>query len=183
MNTPEHNLPLSFRFVVDFNFKGTTNTSANTEGSSKSDVAFQSVSGLSADIETEDYAEGGENRFKHTLPNRTKFPNLVLKRGFAVDSKLTDWIKNAIHNFQFEPIDLTVSLKNEYNEPIFVWNIVHVIPVKYEIDSLDAQESKILIETLELSYNYFTTDNTQPKPRTPPKAKRSNPAKLLRNAN
>ena len=42
---------------------------------------FQEVSGLSFEVETEELKEGGENRFVYKLPKRTKYPNLVLKRG------------------------------------------------------------------------------------------------------
>ena len=41
---------------------------------------FQDVSGLSFEIETETFVEGGENRFEYKLPKRIKYPNLVLKR-------------------------------------------------------------------------------------------------------
>ena len=33
----------------------------------KSEYQFQSVSGLQASLETEEIAEGGENRFKHIV--------------------------------------------------------------------------------------------------------------------
>lgn len=138
--------PLSFHFRVNF------------DGVSKNnkDYRFQSVSGLSVDIETEEYAEGGENRFKHKLPVKTKFPNLVLKRGLLVDSELIDWCRNAIENFVFEPADLTIDLLSEEHDPLTTWNIVGAYPVKWSVEDLNAQESKLAIESVELVYNYFT---------------------------
>ena len=88
--------PVSFHFKVEF-----TGLTAN-----EVDVQFQSVAGLSVDIETEEFAEGGENRFKHKFPVRTKFPNLVLARGLVTDSELIDWCRDAIEGFIFDPIDL-----------------------------------------------------------------------------
>ena len=35
----------------------------------------------SVEYDTEEYKEGGENRFTHKLPVRTKYTDLVLKRG------------------------------------------------------------------------------------------------------
>lgn len=137
--------PLGFHFKVEFNGISTKET----------DIQFQSVAGLSVDIETEEFAEGGENRFKHKFPVRSKFPNLVLKRGVVTDSKLIDWCKDAIESFQFEPIDLTVKLLNEEHEPLITWNVVHAFPVKWSVSDLNAEESKVLLETIELSYNYF----------------------------
>jgi len=138
--------PVSFHFKVEFNGISTQDT----------DFQFQSVSGLSVDIETEEFSEGGENRFKHKFPVRTKFPNLVLKRGMVTDSKLIDWCRDAIESFLFEPVDLTVKLLNENNEPLVTWNVVHAYPVKWSVSDLSAEESKLVVETIELSYNYFT---------------------------
>jgi len=137
--------PLGFHFKVEFNGISTK----------ENDIQFQSVAGLSVDIETEEFAEGGENRFKHKFPVRSKFPNLVLKRGMVTDSKLIDWCRDAIESFQFDPIDLTVKLLNEEHEPLITWNVVHAYPVKWSVADLNAEESKVLLETVELSYNYF----------------------------
>ncbi|MAQ76668.1 MAG: glycerol acyltransferase [Aquimarina sp.] len=139
--------PVGFHFSVEFT--GLT--------ASESDHQFQSVSGLSVDIETEDVAEGGENRFKHKIPVRTKYPNLVLKRGLLVDSKVIEWCKDAVENFNFKPIDLMVKLLNEKHEPLLSWNVVHAYPVKWSIADFNAEESKIVIETIELVYNYYNT--------------------------
>ncbi|MEM0517016.1 MULTISPECIES: phage tail protein [Aequorivita] len=138
--------PVSFHFLVEFNGISSQNK----------DAQFQSVMGLSVDIETEEFAEGGENRFKHKFPVRSKFPNLVLKRGMVTDSELIKWCRNAIESFQFEPVDLTVKLLNEKHEPIITWNVVHAYPVKWDVAELNAEESKVMIETIELAYNYFT---------------------------
>jgi phage tail-like protein len=51
--------------------------------------------------------------------------------------------------------DLTISLLNEEHEPLITWNVVHAWPVKWAVGDLNAEESKIAIETIELVYNYF----------------------------
>jgi len=122
---------------------------------------FLSVSGLFVDIETEGYGEGGDNRFKHTLPVRTKFPNLVLTRGLAASSEVASWVQNAVQNFEFKPINLTIILQNELRLPLHVWNVFHAIPVRWSVDSFNADESKLVMETLELKYNYFTAKNPE----------------------
>lgn len=138
--------PVSFHFKVEF----------NGIRSQEIDTQFQSVSGLSVDIETEEFAEGGENRFKHKFPVKTKFPNLVLKRGMVTDSKLIDWCRDAIESFKFKPIDLTVQLLNEKHEPLVTWNVVHAYPIKWAVADFNAEENNLSVETIELSYNYFT---------------------------
>jgi len=134
--------PLGFHFKVEF---------ANLNG----EYQFQSVAGLSIELETEQIAEGGENRFKHKLPVSTRFPNLVLKRGVLVDSSLIKWCRQALENFDIQPTDITISLLNEEHEPLMTWNVVHAYPLKWSISDFNAEESKIVIETIELAYNYF----------------------------
>jgi len=137
--------PVGFHFKVEF-----TGISAK-----KNDHQFQSVSGLSVDLETEEIAEGGENRFKHKIPVRTKYPNLVLKRGMLLDSGVITWCRKAMEDFEIEPINLTVSLLDEKHEALQTWKVTHAYPVKWNVGDLNAEENKIVIETLELSYNYF----------------------------
>ena len=48
------------------------------------DFRFQEVSGLSVDVEMESFKEGGQNRFEHQLPVRTKYSDITLKRGMGV---------------------------------------------------------------------------------------------------
>ncbi len=137
--------PVGFHFMVEF-----------PEISSNSgDNRFQSVSGLRVDIDTEEIAEGGENRFKHKVPVRSRYPNLVLKRGMLIDSDVISWVRDAVENFEFKPTNVVVKLLNEKHEPLVSWNIVHAYPVKWNLDDLNAEQNKLAIETLELTYNYF----------------------------
>lgn len=134
--------PLGFHFKVEF---------ANQIG----EYEFQSVSGLNVELETEQVAEGGENRFKHKLPVSTRYPNLVLKRGIRVDSALTKWCREALEDFDIKPTNITISLLNENHEPLMTWNVVHAYPVKWSVSEFNAEKSQLAIESIELAYNYF----------------------------
>ena len=134
--------PLGFHFKVEF---------ANLNG----EYQFQSVSGLNVELETEQIAEGGENRFKHKLPVSTRYPNLVLKRGIKVDSALTKWCREALEDFDIKPTNITISLLNENHEPLMTWNVVHAYPLKWSVSEFNAEKSQLAIESIELAYNYF----------------------------
>ena len=134
--------PLGFHFKVEF---------ANLSG----EYQFQSVSGLNVELETEQIAEGGENRFKHKLPISTRYPNLVLKRGIRVDSALTKWCREALEDFDIKPTNITISLLNENHEPLMTWNVVHAYPLKWSVSEFNAEKSQLAIESIELAYNYF----------------------------
>ena len=137
--------PLGFYYSVTFAISPNRN-----------DLRFQSVSGLSVQYEMEEYKEGGENRFVHKLPVRTKYTNLTLKRGLVLDSVVTQWCMAAFTRGKFIPTDIVIILMNEKGIPLRTWNIVHAIPVQWATSDLSADKSEIVIETLELSYRYFT---------------------------
>ena len=122
----------------------------------KNDVRFQAVSGLAVEYDVEEYKEGGENRFTHKLPVRTKYSDLVLKRGLLVESAITKWCLAAFRDRDFKPADLSIILMNEKGEPLRTWNVAHAIPKKWSVSDLNASENGIVIESLELIYRYFT---------------------------
>lgn len=139
--------PVSFHFRVDF---------GDLSGASI-DTRFQEVSGLSMELGVEEYAEGGENRFVHRLPGRAKFGNLLLKRGLFTNSALIKWCKLAIEEFIFQPVVVNVTLLNEKSDPLgSTYSFINAWPVKWSVSDFKAQDNSLAIETLELSYNYFT---------------------------
>ncbi|MDZ7695060.1 MAG: phage tail protein [Balneolaceae bacterium] len=98
----------------------------------------------------------GENRFAHRLPTPAKYSNLVLKRGVVTETALLNWFRNAIENFDFDPVTVKVSLLNEESDPLINWSFVGVYPVKWSVSNLDAQKNDVMIDTIELAYKYFT---------------------------
>jgi phage tail-like protein len=124
-------------------------------GSGDSDTRFQEVSGLSAEIGTEDLQVGGENRFSYRLPTRAKYNNLILKRGMLRDSGLISWFTNAIEDFEFKPADVIVYLLNENHEVTSSWTFIQAYPLKWTISDLKAMDNSLVIETIELAYQYF----------------------------
>lgn len=139
--------PVGFLFKVEF---------IGLDGVTENDVRFQSVAGITMDIGTEDLHEGGENRFVHKLPQSAKYPNLVLKRGMLTNSGLIKWFEDAVQNFNFKPITVQVSLMNEKIEPLVNWKFVNAYPVKWEISSLDSSKNEVVVDSIEIAYQYFT---------------------------
>ena len=123
------------------------------------DFRFQEVTGLTTDVNLDTYNEGGENRFVHRLPGRTKYADLVLKRGMTLVSGVAAWCLDAIENFNYQPTNLLVSLLNEQHLPVSSWYVVNAIPIKYDISGLHAEQSKIVIESITLRYEYYRTLN------------------------
>lgn len=143
--------PWGFHYKVEFSISRERN-----------DVRFQSLSGLTVEYDTEEYREGGENRFVHKLPVRTKYADLVLKRGMLTGpavlagNSVVTWFLGAFRERLFVAADVTVLLLNEKSEQVRTWKIAHAVPKKWTVSDFNANESSLVIETLELSYQYFT---------------------------
>ena len=141
--------PSGFHFKVEFT--GVDGANADAE------QRFQEVSGLSVEVETVALREGGENRFEYKLPRIAKYPNLVLKRGFVTNESLNKWCSNAIENLEIQPIPVVVSLMNENHEPLKSYAFINAYPLKWSISNFNAETSSIVIETIELYYQFFRT--------------------------
>jgi len=139
--------PTGFHFVVGFELFPQT----------VQDVRFQEVSGLNVEMQMETVREGGQNRFEHQLPVRSKYADLVLKRGLLIGSGVYQWAKNAFDDFAFQPVNLIVSLLNEQHAPLLSWHVVHALPKKWDVSAFNAEQNTIAIETLTLTYRYYTT--------------------------
>lgn len=123
------------------------------------DVRFADVGGLTAEITTQEIAEGGQNRFLQKFPVRSKYPELVLKRGMFVNSKITDWIRSSIEDFVIEPHNIDVMLLNEEHEPLMTWHVINAYPTKWVVSDLSATNNAVVVETLQFFYQYFSVDS------------------------
>lgn len=122
------------------------------------DISFQSVSGLDSTLETESFKEGGENRFEHVVPVRRKYGPLILKRGLLTptESGVTKWFKKVFDDQIVSPIPTVhIKLLNQDHQPLMQWTINNVWPRSWKIGELNAERGEVLIETLELNYNYL----------------------------
>ncbi|GHV31689.1 hypothetical protein FACS1894177_06750 [Bacteroidia bacterium] len=149
-------LKVDYQFVPSFHFK------VSFIGFEGVDIEarFQDVGGIGAELETEAVKEGGENRFTHTLPTRTKFPPLVLKRALhALPSHIVKWAEDAIYHFDFQLHQVVVSLLDENLDPLKSWTFIDAYPTKIQISDLNAKESGLVIETLELAYKRSESKN------------------------
>jgi phage tail-like protein len=141
-----YNPPAAFYFKVEFGI----------DGAQENGAMFQEVSGLSAEVNIEEYREGGENRFVHKLPKGIKYSNLCLKRGLITDPVVFKWINNSVNSDLSAPIkprDLIVSLLGTDTKPVIKWKVSNAWPVKFETAQLDPKSSKLAVESIEFAYN------------------------------
>lgn len=127
---------------------------------SDNDMRFTEVSGLSVEMATEELAEGGENRFVQKYPVRAKYSELVLKRGMLVSSEVINWVRGCIEHYPIKPRNIDVTLLNEEHEPLLTWHVIGAYPTKWAVSDLNATNNAVVTETLQLYYQYFTTDRS-----------------------
>jgi phage tail-like protein len=139
--------PVGFHFRVEFQ---------NIPGLKPKDAFFQEVGGLSQELSTETVVSGGENRFSFKLPTRGEYPSLSLKRGLFMDSGLIQWVRDAIEHLDIKTATVLVSLLNEQHNPLITYRCVHAWPQKWAVSDFNAENSQIVVESLDLVYQYFT---------------------------
>lgn len=126
------------------------------------DLRFTEVSGLAVELGTEEVPEGGENRFVQKYPVRAKYPELTLKRGLLINSAVVDWIRQCIEDFKITPKNVDVTLLDDEHQPLMTWHVIGAYPTKWSVSDLNATNNAVVIETLQLFFQYFTTDRKRP---------------------
>ncbi|MGC0418065.1 phage tail protein [Embleya sp. AB8] len=113
--------------------------------------AFHTCSGLGAEVELEQYAEGGNNGFAWQLPGRITWTNITLTRPVTADtSKIARWLNEIIQ--RVEPKDgEIVALRPDLGR-IIGWQVQGIVPVRWQGPSFDPANSEAAVETLEIAH-------------------------------
>jgi phage tail-like protein len=111
---------------------------------------FTEVSGLSGELETLSYNEGGRNDRVHKLPTRIKHPNLVLKRGVTTLDSLQKWFDT--NKTAPEMTNITLTMYNHALAPVRRWKFENAIPVKWTGPQFNVAQNQIATETIEIAH-------------------------------
>src|SRR5262245_8726725 len=122
------------------------------------DLRFTEAGGLNVEVTTEEFAEGGENRFTQRYPVRPKYPDLTLKRGLIVKSAVWDWIRECVEDFRITVKPIDVTLLNESHEPLVTWHVIDAYPTRWSVADFNANSNTFVVEQLQFAYKYFTRD-------------------------
>ena len=117
---------------------------------------FSECTGLTSELGTEEYLEGGENRFAHRCPTRASYPNLVLKRGTTSNVALWAWYAEYRELGRVLPRDGQVHLLAPVDgelRPVRVWAFQRGYPVKMVGPDLDARSPAVAIESVEVVHH------------------------------
>ena len=133
-------------FIGNFNFLVEIEDLA---GDSTSVVGgFSEVSGLVSESEVVEHRVGNSPTiFK--IPGKTRFGNVVLRKGCTVSGELYEWRRRVEKGEDDRRSGSVILLDAEMREKAR-WNFYEAWPCRYEAPELNAAETAISVETLEL---------------------------------
>lgn len=112
---------------------------------------FSECTGLGMTLETEPVQEGGQNSFVHNLPTRVTWDTLTLKKGMGAGADLWDWHYGFVEGKGVRR-DGIVTLLNDLRLPTHIWYFRRGLPVRYLGPSLNAGQSTVAIEQVEIAH-------------------------------
>lgn len=112
---------------------------------------FSEVSGLERELQTEEYDEGGVDRFTHSFPDRMTHPNLTLERGLTDSDTFWNWIRQVEYGV-VERKSGRILVMNSAGEEVWGWEFRDAYPVKWTGPDLRADEGSVAFETVELTH-------------------------------
>jgi phage tail-like protein len=113
---------------------------------------FSEVSGLQAETEVESIEEGGVNDYVHKLPKKTKYPNIILKKGMTDSDALWKWYKDVVDGKITRKSGYIILVDDEGKEK-WRWNFIEAFPVKWTGPELKADSNTVAFESVEIAHN------------------------------
>ena len=112
---------------------------------------FSECSGLNLETQVQEYLEGGLNSAARKFPTRTTQTNVTFKRGI-VDRKLWDWYYELTQG-KVETRNVTVLVYDPSGGQVTMeYRLRDAFPVKWTGPELNAAQSAVALETLELCH-------------------------------
>ncbi len=122
---------------------------------------FSEVTGLSVDVEVEDYVEGGENGFVHKFPGRMTWPNLVFKRGITKEDVFMKWLHDSVgdgaakRNGKATRTTAAITMMSPDGKRLRKWNVVDAFPIRWTGPDFAVTSTEAAVEELEIAHHGF----------------------------
>ena len=144
---------LAYNFVIGLVDSSSSMAAAIDMASVLSDPigGFSECSGLEMTMQPEEYKEGGNNGATLKFPSRVAWSNIILKRGIASDTSLWDWQYGFVTGTGTRK-DGFIALLNDMHQPNSIWIFQRGLPVKYTGPTMNAMQSNVAIETIEIGH-------------------------------
>jgi phage tail-like protein len=118
---------------------------------------FTECTGLGAETEVDEYAEGGANGFRHKLPKASRYGNVTLRYGMTDSSALWDWYSARLQeSFTGDGARRRLAVilwDGPSQEQVWRWDFDDAYPVRWTGPDLKAATSAVAIEAIELAHH------------------------------
>ncbi len=152
----------AYNFIVTFvDASSSLSVTLRSIGSSAA-AGFSECSGLNLTLEVEDFKEGGNNGTVLKFPTRNSFSPIHLKRGITFDQSLWDWYYSFVKGVG-QRRDGLIVLQNDDRQPVKIWQFRRGLPTKYIGPTLNASQSQVAIEELEITHEGLELASKQPQ--------------------
>ncbi|MFT5657491.1 MAG: phage tail-like protein [Gammaproteobacteria bacterium] len=112
--------------------------------------AFAAMEGIESTTEVVHYADG-DDIIERKRPGRTRYSNIVLKRGFVNTDEPWNWYKNVIHG-KIERKSGSIILAGDDGSEIMRYNFFEALPCRWKSFVLNASsQTKSIVEELEIA--------------------------------
>ena len=121
-------------------------------------AAFSQCSGIRATTQLVRMRTGSDLRgVQSFIPTTVEYGNLTLSRGVVSDYRFLKWVFDCLPSYWAGPIKAArrtvhIAALTEQGTTGVEWTLYGAYPVGYELGSLDAGESGVLMENLEFAY-------------------------------
>ncbi|MGN1340076.1 MAG: phage tail protein [Oscillospiraceae bacterium] len=109
---------------------------------------FSSVSGLGAEIEYEEFREGGNFTSPVYLPKGVKYDRIVLQRGTVTLEPLALWCTSVQWGMQLR-YPMIITMMDAKHIPVKIWTVLDAMPVKVDYTPLDAMSNQVVVTSVE----------------------------------
>lgn len=122
------------------------------DGGKQIQAVFTELSGLSVEMQTMDYEEGGTNTFVHKLPGRLKVGNITLKHGLTKSNEFLKWC------MKIERKNVTVVMYDVSGKPVVRWHFNKAYAVKWTGPNFTADSTAMALESVEITHQGLTVE-------------------------
>ncbi len=120
---------------------------------------FSECTGLSLDMPVQDYAEGGRNGEMLKFPTRANQSNVVLKRGI-VSRLVWEWYASMLRGQSRFRRNASIMMYDvDGRKPTMILELANAFPCKWTGPELNAAQSNIALESLEICHEGLTWIN------------------------
>jgi phage tail-like protein len=117
---------------------------------------FQKISNISVERKTEEIVEGGYHNHTWEFPKHFSYNHIKFEVGLTSTKFFYDWMMQGVDHGYAIGTDFTLKQQDPKGDDVRLWNFFGAFPVKWQISDLGIGNSKaIVVEKLELSFNYF----------------------------